>query len=313
MKSVKEQRIELVVPGEKIRVDKFLVDQLPELSRSAAQRLIDSDRVTVNGEPVKASHKVSAGDLVVALLPAEESAELLPEAIPLQIAYEDQALLVVDKPAGMVVHPAPGHSGGTLVNALLAYCPDLGGRGDQRPGIVHRLDRDTSGLILVAKNDKVRRALQRQFKERQVRKAYLALLDGHLHPAWGRIEAPIGRHPQHRQRMAVLAGGREATTEYHVLEQFDHQVGPAAGAYTLVEAQPLTGRTHQLRVHFSSIDHPVVADGIYGRRRCRLPLARHFLHAWRLGFKHPVSGEPMQIEAPPPEDLSGVLELLRSM
>jgi 23S rRNA pseudouridine1911/1915/1917 synthase len=306
------QRIELVVTESKMRVDKFLADRLPELSRSAAQKLIDTGRATVNGEPVKSSYKVSAGDLVVALLPMEESSELLPEPIPLQIAYEDQVLLVVDKPAGMVVHPAPGVSGGTLVNALLAHCPDLADSGDQRPGIVHRLDRDTSGLILVAKNEKIRRALQRQFKEREVHKAYLALLDGHLQPAWGRIEGPVGRHPHHRQRMAVLAGGREAVTEYHVLEQFAHQAGPAAGDYTLVEAQPHTGRTHQLRVHFASIDHPVVADGVYGRRRCRLPLTRHFLHAWRLGFKHPLTGEQIQLEAPLPEDLDSVLDLLRS-
>jgi 23S rRNA pseudouridine1911/1915/1917 synthase len=248
----------------------------------------------------------------VALLPTEAPAELLPETIPLQIAYEDQSLLVVDKPAGMVVHPAPGVSGGTLVNALLAHCPDLADIGDQRPGIVHRLDRDTSGLIVVAKNEKVRRALQRQFKEREVRKAYLALLDGQLQPAWGRIEGPVGRHPHHRQRMAVLAGGREAVTEYHVLEQFAHQVGPAAGDYTLVEAQPLTGRTHQIRVHFASIDHPVVADSIYGRHRCQLPLTRHFLHAWKLGFKHPVTGDQMHLEVPLPEDLDAVLDLLRS-
>lgn len=306
------QRIELAVTESKIRVDKFLADQVADLSRSAAQRLIDGGRVTVNGEPVRSSHKVSTGDLVVALLPTEESAELLPQAIPLQIAYEDQALLVVNKPAGMVVHPAPGVSDGTLVNALLAHCPDLADSGDQRPGIVHRLDRDTSGLVLVAKNEKVRRALQRQFKEREVRKAYLALLDGHLQPAWGRIEGPVGRDPHHRQRMAVLPGGREAVTEYHVLEQFSHQVGPVAGDYTLVEAQPLTGRTHQLRVHFASIDHPVVADDIYGRRRCRLPLSRHFLHAWRLGFKHPSTGQQMQLEAPLPEDLDTVLDLLRS-
>jgi 23S rRNA pseudouridine1911/1915/1917 synthase len=309
---MEEQRIEWVVAEDKMRVDRFLADQLPELSRSAAQRLIDAGRATVNGELVKASHRLGKGDLVVALLPREESPEPLPEAIPLQIAYEDQALLVVDKPAGMVVHPAAGVTGGTLVNALLAYCPDLADSGDRRPGIVHRLDRDTSGLILVAKNEKVRRALQRQFKEREVRKAYLALLDGHLQPAWGRIEGPLGRHPHHRQRMAVLPGGREAVTEYHVLEQFAHQVGPAAGDYTLVEAQPLTGRTHQIRVHFASIDHPVVGDGVYGRHRCRLPLTRHFLHAWRLGFKHPVTGEQVQLEAPLPDDLGAILDLLRN-
>jgi 23S rRNA pseudouridine1911/1915/1917 synthase len=305
-----EGRFEFQVHEGKVRLDKVLAGRLADLSRSAAQRLIEAGRVTVNGEPVKASYKVSPGDQVVADLPSDEPPGLVPEAIPLEIVYEDQALLVVDKPAGMVVHPAPGHPGGTLVNALLAHCPELSTSGDERPGIVHRLDRDTSGLILVAKSNKARRALQRQFKERQVSKAYLALLDGHLQPAWGRIEAPVGRHPQHRQRMTVLAGGREAITEYHVLEQFAHQVGPAAGDYTLVEAQPLTGRTHQIRVHFASIHHPVVGDEVYGRRRQRLPLSRQFLHARRLGFRHPLTGERLSLEAPLPAELSAVLALL---
>jgi 23S rRNA pseudouridine1911/1915/1917 synthase len=306
-----EERIEFQVLEGKTRLDKVLAGQVPDLSRSAAQRLIEAGRVTVNGDPVKASYKVSPGDQVVAFLPSDTPPGLVPEAIPLQIVYEDQALLVVDKPAGMVVHPAPGHPGGTLVNALLAHCTELAASGDERPGIVHRLDRDTSGLILVAKSDKARRALQRQFKDRQVSKAYLVLLDGHLQPAWGRIEASIGRDPQHRQRMTVLAGGREAVTEYHVLEQFAHQVGPAAGDYTLVEAQPLTGRTHQIRVHFASIHHPVVGDEVYGRRRQRLPVPRQFLHARRLGFRHPLTGERLSLEAPLPEELSAVLALLR--
>jgi 23S rRNA pseudouridine1911/1915/1917 synthase len=306
-----ERRIELQVDASKVRLDKFLAGQLPELSRSAAQRLIASGRVTVDGELAKPSHKVRQGEEVVVLLPAEESQEPLPETIPLDIVYEDQALLVVNKPAGMVVHPAPGHPGGTLVNAVLAYCPELATSEDDRPGIVHRLDRDTSGLILVAKSEKARRALQRQFKERQVHKAYLALLNGHLQPAWGRIEAPVGRDPHHRQRMTVLAGGREAATEYHVLEQFAHQVGPAAGEYTLVEAEPVTGRTHQIRVHFASIGHPVVGDGVYGKRKTSLPISRQFLHARRLGFKHPSTGQRLELEASLPEELAAVLELLR--
>jgi 23S rRNA pseudouridine1911/1915/1917 synthase len=306
-----ERRIEFQVGESKTRLDKFLADHVPDLSRSAAQRLIDGGRVTVNGEPVKPSYKVNPGDLLVVLFPGEESVGLLPEVIPLDIVYEDRALLVVDKPAGMVVHPAPGHSGGTLVNALLARYPELAASDEERPGIVHRLDRDTSGLILVARSEKVRRALQQQFKDRRVHKAYLALLDGHLQPAWGRIEAPVGRDPHHRQRMAVQTGGREALTEYHVLEQFSHQVGPAAGDYTLVEAEPLTGRTHQIRVHFASIGHPVVGDAVYGRRKCPLPVPRQFLHARRLGFRHPLTGEQIEIEAPLPEDLAPALELLR--
>ena len=295
-----------------IRLDKFLAGRLPDLSRSAVQRLLAEGQITVNGDLVKASYKVQPGDrLVIHLPPSEEEVVLAPEEIPLEIVYEDAHLLVVNKPAGMVVHPAPGHAGGTLVNALLAYAPELAAGDHHRPGIVHRLDRDTSGLILVAKNEKVRRALQRQFKERQVTKAYLTLLHGHLQPAWGRIEAPIGRDPRHRQRMAILTGGREAVTEYHVLEQFAHQLGPAAGRYSLVEARPHTGRTHQIRVHFASIDHPVVADPVYGRRRCSLPLERQFLHARRLGFQHPITRLQIDLETPPPPDLEQILTLLR--
>ncbi|MGC9334572.1 MAG: RluA family pseudouridine synthase [Anaerolineae bacterium] len=306
-----DRQIELRVEDGRDRLDKFLADRLPDLSRAAAQRLIDSGDVTVNGEWVKASYKLRPGDLVVAHLHVEEEADLVAEAIDLDIVYEDEYLVVVNKAAGMVVHPAPGHTGGTLVNALLARYPALSDREGQRPGIVHRLDRDTSGLIVVALQEKIRRALQRQFKERLVDKAYLVLLDGHLQPAWGRIEAPIGRDPRHRQRMAVLPGGREAVTEYHVLESFAHQVGPAAGAYSLVEAQPHTGRTHQIRVHFASIGHPVVGDRVYGRRRSRLPAPRQLLHACRLGLKHPVTGQRLELEAPLPRDMAAVLDLLR--
>ncbi len=303
--------MQFCVQDAKVRLDKFLAERLPDVSRSAVQRLLAGGQVTVNSELVKASYKVQPGDQVVVHLAPQETPELAAEKIPLVLVYQDEHLLVVDKPAGMVVHPAPGHAGGTLVNALLAHAPELAASDSPRPGIVHRLDRDTSGLILVARSEKVRRALQQQFKERQVAKAYLALLHGHLQPAWGRIEAPIGRDPRHRQRMAVLAGGREAITEYHVREQFAHEVGPAAGRYSLVEAQPHTGRTHQIRVHFASIDHPVVGDSVYGRRNRSLPLDRQFLHAWRLSFRHPVTRKTMELEAPLPQDLEQVLALLR--
>jgi len=294
-----------------MRLDRFLTDRVPDLSRSAIQRLIEEGQVRLNGELAKASHRVRLADVVVLDVPPVVPADLVPEAIRLQIIYEDDALLVVDKPAGMVVHPAPGHRSGTLVNALLAYCPQLAAEAGDRPGIVHRLDRDTSGLIMVAKSDPVRRALQRQFQEHRVRKAYLALLDGHLQPGWGRVCAPLDRDPLHRQRIAVQAGGRGATTEYHVSEYFSHQGGPAAGDYTLVRAEPETGRTHQIRVHFASIGHPVAGDAIYGRRRTPLPLERQFLHAWRLGFEHPVTGRSVEFEAPLPQDLAAVLEILR--
>lgn len=303
-----ERQIELTVDDGGTRLDKFLAEQLAGLSRSAIRRLIDTAQVLVNGGPVKASYKVRSGDLVAVCVPQPEPEEPVAEAIPLDIVYEDQALIVVNKPAGMVIHPAPGHQSGTLVNALLAHCPDLaatgGDAGDARPGIVHRLDRDTSGLILVAKTEQVRRALQRQFKARQVHKVYVALLDGHLEAAHGRIEAPLGRDPRHRQRMAVVPGGREAVTEYRLLASF------AGGDYSLVEAEPKTGRTHQIRVHFASIGHPVVGDTVYGRRRTRLSVPRQFLHAQRLGLTHPLTGQTLEFEAPLPEDLAAVLRLL---
>jgi len=302
------RRIELTVDEGGTRLDKFLAEQVTDLSRSAIRRLIDTADVLVNGEPVKAGHKLRSGDLVVACVPQPEASEPAAEAIPLDIVYEDQVLIVINKPAGMVIHPAPGHQSGTLVNALLAHCSELaaaaGSTGDARPGIVHRLDRDTSGLILVAKNEQIRRALQRQFQARQVHKGYLALLEGHLQAARGRIEAPLGRDPRHRQRMAVVPGGREAITEYRLLASY------AGGGYSLVEAEPKTGRTHQIRVHFASIGHPVVGDTVYGRRRTPLPVPRQFLHAQRLGFTHPLTGPTLEFEAPLPEDLAAVLRLL---
>ena len=300
-----ERQIELVVDEGPSRLDRFLAERAGGLSRSAIQRLIDDGRVTVNAELAKASYQVRPGDRVVACVPQPGSEEPAAEVIPLGIVYEDQVLIVIDKPAGMVIHPAPGHQSGTLVNALLAHCPELAGDSqDRRPGIVHRLDRDTSGLILVAKNEQIRRALQRQFQARQVHKVYLALLDGYLEAAHGRIEAPLGRDPRHRQRMAVVPGGREAITEYRLLATF------AGGDYSLVEAEPKTGRTHQIRVHFASIGHPVVGDTVDGRRRTSLPVPRQFLHAQRLGFTHPLTGRPLQFEAPLPDDLAAALRLL---
>ncbi len=308
-----EKQVQLRVDEGGTRLDKYLSERIPELSRSSTRRLIDAGQVTVNDEPARASYRVKSGDLLAVWLPSLTTPEPTPEPIPLQVVHEDEVLLVVDKPAGMVVHPAPGHPGGTLVNALLARFPELADAGNDRPGIVHRLDRDTSGLILVAKQEKARRALQRQFKERQVHKTYLALLHGHLQPHWGRIEAPIGRDPNHRQRMAVLAGAREAITEYHVLRRLTAQEGHAAEIYSLVKAEPQTGRTHQIRVHFASIGHPVVGDPVYGRRRSGLDVPRQFLHAQRLEFRHPVSGHRLELEAPLPADLMSVLALLRDV
>jgi 23S rRNA pseudouridine1911/1915/1917 synthase len=318
-----EQTIELLVAESGQRLDKYIAQEEPDLSRSLVQRLIREGLVIVNGQAVKASRKVEVGDTIVLRVPLAEPPELKPEAIPLDIVYEDIDLLVVNKPAGMVVHPAYGHRTGTLVNAVLAHCPDITGVGDTlRSGIVHRLDKDTSGLIIVAKNDAARQHLQQQFKRREVKKVYLALVEGHLEPAQGLIEAPIGRDPRRRKRMAVVRaeeGGREARTKYQVMEYFALQVGGVSHLYTLVEVRPVTGRTHQVRVHFAFIGHPLVGDPVYGFRKRRLaeyglpPLDRQFLHAQSLGLHLPHSNEYVEFRAELPTDLREVLERLRAL
>lgn len=286
------------------RLDKALAAALPDLSRSQIQRLIKGAYVTVEGRVAKPSTRLEPGDRVIVRLPPPQPTALVAEAIPLDIVYEDADILVVNKPAGMVVHPAHGHASGTLVNAVLAHCPELEGvGGEQRPGIVHRLDKDTSGLIVIAKNDRAHRELQRQFKAREVAKAYLALVEGRVSPQRGIIEAPIGRDPVHRQRMAVVRNGREAVTRYMVLETFPE--------YTLVEVEPVTGRTHQIRLHLAFIGHPVVGDRVYGRRKQRLSLNRHFLHAHRLTLTLPGTGERRTFIAPLPPELEAVLAELR--
>ncbi len=308
-----EQVIELRVSESGQRLDKYVAQMAPDLSRSRVQKLIEEGLITVNGGMAKPSYRVEVGDLVVTRIPPPESLEVRPEPIPLDIVYEDEDIIVVNKPAGMVVHPAYGHRTGTLVNAVLAHCPDLAGVGDDlRPGIVHRLDKDTSGLIIVAKNDSACRHLQRQFKRREVHKVYVALLEGCLEPVRGVIEAPIGRDKKRRKRMAVVEGGREARTEYTVVEYFGDKAGHQARPYTLVEAEPKTGRTHQVRVHFASIGHPLAGDPVYGFRKQRLSgLRRQFLHAQTLGFRLPGSDEYIELTAELPDDLRAVLEELR--
>ncbi len=297
-------RFEDVTPGE--RLDKWLAARLPDHSRTEIQRWIREGLVRVNGRGSKPGYKLEAGDVVDVDIPVSVPyEEVRPEPIPLNIVYEDEDILVIDKPAGMVVHPAAGHTSGTLVNAILYHCPELEGvGGTRRPGIVHRLDKDTSGLIVVAKNSPAHRELQRQFREREVDKAYLALVEGHLQPKVGRIEAPIGRHRRHRKKMAVVRDGREAVTEYRVIGYYDD--------FTLVEAHPLTGRTHQIRVHFAFIGYPLAGDTVYGRRKQRLKpwLKRHFLHAHRLRFRLPRTGEAVEFTSPLPEDLQAVLDRL---
>jgi 23S rRNA pseudouridine1911/1915/1917 synthase len=298
------QTIELFADRAGERLDAFVARRLAErLSRSHAHKLIADGLVTLNDAPAKASHRLARGDHVVASVPPAETPALVAEAIPLRIVYQDEDVIVVDKPPGLTVHPAAGHPRGTLVNALLALCPELAEiKGTLRPGIVHRLDKDTSGLLAAAKNEAAQANVARQLKDRQVHKAYLALVQGRLEPPEGVIDAPIGRHPRRRQRMAVVEGGRQALTRYRVREYL-------RDAYSLVEAEPLTGRTHQIRVHFASIGHPVVGDRVYGK--ASELVGRQFLHAWRLGFRLPKGGRYQEFESPLAADLELALDALR--
>jgi len=253
---------------------------------------------------VRPSYRVRAGDQIVVEIPPAHPVELRPEPIPLEIVYEDGDLLVVNKPAGLVVHPGAGRPTGTLVHALLAHCPDLPGIGGEvRPGIVHRLDKDTSGLLVVAKTDAALRSLQAQIQARRAGRDYLALVHGAVAVGEGTIDAPVGRHPRHRTRMAVVASGRRAVTRYRVVERF-------ADA-TLLELRLQTGRTHQIRVHCASIGHPIVGDRVYGRRPNPWGLRRQALHAFRLTFVHPTTGAEMSFVAPLPADIEAALGRLR--
>lgn len=301
------------------RLDRWLATRLPDHSRTALQRWIKEGAITVNGLQARAGQRLAPGDEIIVTLPGEPvTAAPQAEVIPLVILYEDDDILVVDKPAGMVVHPAPGHATGTLVNAVLHHSPDLAGiGGERRPGIVHRLDKDTSGVIVVAKHDQALHYLQRQFKTRQVYKEYLALVEGRLDPVVGQINAAIGRHPTDRKRQIVVAPGartrsREAATDYQVEAVYTTPLrnDQGMGHFSLVRAHPITGRTHQIRVHLAWRGHPIVGDPIYGLRRQRLPVPRLFLHAARLAFQLPGSKERREFSAPLPPDLQYVLERL---
>jgi len=296
------ERLALVVSAEDAgtRLDRLITDKLPELSRVRVQALIDAGAVLVDGSPVRASYKPRAGERIEVTVPELRPSDLVPEAsIPLTIVYEDDDLLVVDKPAGLVVHPAPGHASGTLVNALLAHVPGLAtAAGDERPGIVHRLDKDTSGLIVVAKHERARRHLAAQLHDRRMDKRYVALVDGAPPSKSGTIEAPIGRDPRHPQRMAIVASGRDAVTHFRIVEGYRR--------HALLECKPVTGRTHQIRVHLASIGCPVAGDQTYGRKPPSLPLDRHFLHAERLTMRL-LDGTSRTFEAPLPAELEAAL------
>ncbi len=284
---------QLIAPAAAPRLDRFLAEHAPELSRSAAARLIKGHLVLLNGRPADPADRVAAGDIVDFEIPTAYVVEAAAEQIPLDIVYEDEDIAVIDKPAGMVVHPAPGHYTGTLVHALLGR----GGAwsavgGASRPGVVHRLDKGTSGLIVVARNDATHRSLSSQLKDRSLSRTYLAIVQGRVKADAGELEGPIGRHPQERKRMAVVAGGRFARTRYQVVEK--------KRTHTLLRCDLDTGRTHQIRVHLAALGHPVAGDTEYGAREDGLE--RPMLHAWRLRLRHPRTGAEMTFEAAPPQD-----------
>ena len=304
---------EFVVEDGQERMDVFLAGQRTGLTRSQVQRLTKEGYIVLNGGVPKASRKLRKGDRISLTVPPPTTLGLTPEPIPLNVVYQDEELLVIDKPAGLTVHPSPGHPAHTLVNALLALCPDLKGIGGViRPGIVHRLDKDTSGLMVVAKGTRAHLHLTAQIKARTTSKGYLALARGWVEPSEGVIEAAIGRDPRNRKRMAVVPGGRPASTKYKVLKYF--ALHPEK--YSYVEIFPKTGRTHQIRVHFASVGHPLVGDAMYGSKGPSLShrkgplLGRQFLHANLLGFRHPATEEYLEFTCPLPEELQSALEVL---
>lgn len=286
------------------RLDVFLAGRFGQFTRSRIKTLIEDGLVKVNGRLAKAGLKLSAGDAVELDVPEPREAAAKPEEIPLDIVYEDSSLLVINKSRGLVVHPAAGNETGTLVNALLNHCADLSGiAGVLKPGIVHRLDKDTTGLLVVAKNDRAHLSLSKQIAEKSAKRIYLALVEGNVAEDRGRVDAPLGRSRADRKKIAVIKEGRQAATEYFVLERF--------GDCTLVECHLETGRTHQIRVHMKHIGHPVAGDPVYGIRKQRFNVDGQLLHAARLEFTHPETGGRMAFSAPLPEDFERVLEGLR--
>lgn len=287
------------------RLDAFLARSLPDLTRSAAQRLLEEGAVTLGGMPAKKNTKTAPGDVVEVTLPDPQPVEVVPQDIPLDIVYEDADVIVVNKPVGLVVHPAPGHPDGTLVNALLYHCgTSLSGiNGELRPGIVHRIDRDTSGLIIAAKNDRAHLALSAQLQDHTLARVYEAVVVGNLRKDSGTVNAPIGRHPVDRKKMAIEPrNGRPAVTHWRVLARYP--------GYTHVECRLETGRTHQIRVHMASIGHPLLGDTVYGSKKPWPGLAGQCLHARKLRFIHPSTGQPVEVECPLPDWFEKVLKQL---
>ncbi|PKB65188.1 MAG: hypothetical protein BZY80_00820 [SAR202 cluster bacterium Io17-Chloro-G2] len=284
------------------RLDLFLAGQDLDLTRSQLRRLINQGHVLLNGQTAKGSQRVRTGDLVSLSVPAPRPSHVEPQWMPLRVVFQDDELVVIDKPAGLSVHPGPGHPDHTLVNALLALCPGIRGIGGEiRPGIVHRLDKDTSGLMMVAKSHAAHLNLSAQIKDRQVTKGYQALVSGVMEQDSGSIDAPVARDPRNRKRMAVAVGGREARTRYRVVQDMN--------AWSLLELYLETGRTHQIRVHLAYLGHPLYGDGVYGR--ASHSLNRHFLHAHHLGFRHPATGEAVEFRSELPQELALVMDGVR--
>lgn len=289
------------------RIDKFLSAEMTDLSRSRIQKLIKDNLTEVNGKPVKANYRLCFDDVIKVTVPELKEPEIAAEDIPLDILYEDDDLIIVNKPKGMVVHPAPGHYSGTLVNALMYHCKDhlSGINGVMRPGIVHRIDMDTTGSLVVCKNDAAHQCLSRQLKEHTINRIYEAIVHGNIKEDEGTVDAPIGRHPVDRKKMSTKArNGRRAVTHYKVLERF--------GDFTYIQCRLETGRTHQIRVHMASIGHPLLGDAVYGPSRCPFKgLQGQTLHARTLGIIHPSTGEYLEVHAPLPEYFEQLLEKLR--
>lgn len=290
------------------RLDRYLAQHFPEQSRSYLQKLIQSNQITVNGKPEKAGYRIREQDMISVSLPEPEELSVEPEDIPLDILYEDTDIIVINKPKGMVVHPAPGHYTGTVVNALLYHCKNSlsGINGVLRPGIVHRIDRDTTGVIVACKNDFAHQSIAAQLKEHSITRTYHAIVYGHIRETDGTVNKTIGRHPVERKKMAVnVRNGKEAVTHFHVLDALDHR-------FTYIACNLETGRTHQIRVHMASIGHPILGDNVYGPAKCPFSLQGQTLHAKTLGFIHPTKKEYMEFDAPLPDYFEKLLTHLRN-